>query len=73
MTCNQKHQEHETSQFCTQVSIEKTNLGKEVAYALVMNTPKQRFQPKHGEILIQSWLNVSKDSIVGVDKKRDNL
>ncbi|XP_058772007.1 glutathione S-transferase T3-like [Vicia villosa] len=66
-------QEHGTPQFCTQVSLENTNLGEEVASAPVVNTPKQRFQPKEDEILIQSWLNVSKDSLVGVDQKGDSF
>lgn len=63
------NQEHETPQFCTQGSLENTNLGEEVASAPVVNTPKQRFQQKKDEILIQSWLNVLKDSIVGVYQK----
>ncbi|CAI8607128.1 unnamed protein product [Vicia faba] len=62
-------QEHETQQFCTQGSVETINLGEEVASASVAKTPKQRFQQKEDEVLIQSWLNVLKDSIVGVDKK----
>jgi hypothetical protein len=33
------------------------------------NTPKTRFQPKENEVIIQSWLNISKDPIVGVDQK----
>ncbi|CAL5213560.1 unnamed protein product [Lathyrus oleraceus] len=65
--------EHKTPQVCTQGSLENTNLGEEVASAPVVNTPKQRFQQKEGEILIQSWLNVSKDSIVGVDKNGDSF
>ncbi|CAK8575062.1 unnamed protein product [Lathyrus sativus] len=66
-------QEHETLQFCTQVSIENINHVEEVASAPVVNMSKQRFQQKEDEILIQSWLNVSKDSIVGVDKKGDSF
>ncbi|KAI5386189.1 hypothetical protein KIW84_072664 [Lathyrus oleraceus] len=65
--------EHKTPQVCTQGSLENTNLGEEVASAPVINTPKQRFQQKEGEILIQSWLNASKNSIVGVDKKGDSF
>ncbi|CAI8617600.1 unnamed protein product [Vicia faba] len=66
-------QEHETQQFCIQGSVETINLGEEVASAPVAKTPKQRFQQKEDEVLIQSWLNVSKDSIVGVDKKGDSF
>ncbi|CAI8604271.1 unnamed protein product [Vicia faba] len=66
-------QEHETQQFCTQGSVETINLGEEVASAPVAKTPKQRFQQKEDEVLIQSWLNVSKDSIVGVDQKGDSF
>ncbi|CAK8543381.1 unnamed protein product [Lathyrus sativus] len=66
-------QEDKTPHFCTQVSIENANHVEEVASAPVVNTSKQRFQQKEDEILIQSWLNVSKDSIVGVDKKGDSF
>ncbi|XP_058773981.1 uncharacterized protein LOC131648219 [Vicia villosa] len=66
-------QEHETPQLCTQDSLENTTLGEDVASAPVVNAPKQRFQPKEDEILIQTWLNVSKDSIVGVNQKGDSF
>ncbi|KAI5402881.1 hypothetical protein KIW84_050468 [Lathyrus oleraceus] len=66
-------QEHEMPQVCTQGSLENTNLGEEVASAPAVNTPKQRFQQKEDGIFIQSWLNVLKDSIVGVDKKGDSF
>ncbi|CAK8562181.1 unnamed protein product [Lathyrus sativus] len=66
-------QEDETPQFCTQGSLETVNLGEEVASVRVVNMHKQRFQQKEDEILIQSWLNVSKDSIVGVDQKGDSF
>ncbi|CAK8563912.1 unnamed protein product [Lathyrus sativus] len=62
-------QEDETPQFYTQGSLETFNLGEEVASVRVVNTHKQRFQQKEDGILIQSWLNVSKDSIVGLIKK----
>lgn len=52
---------------------ENTNLGEEVASAPVGNTSKQRFQPKEDEILIQSSLNVSNDSIVRVNQKGDSF
>ncbi|KAK2376362.1 glutathione S-transferase T3 [Trifolium repens] len=62
--------EHETPQFCTQDGLETINLGEEVGITSVVNTSKTRFQPKEDELLIQSWLNVSKDSI---DKKGDSF
>ncbi|CAI8589395.1 unnamed protein product [Vicia faba] len=62
-------QECETPQSCTQGSLETTKLSEEVAPAPSVNTHKQRFQQREDEVLIQTWLNVSKDSIVGVDKK----
>jgi hypothetical protein len=31
------------------------------------------FQPKEDELLIQSCLNISKDTIVGIDKKGDSF
>ncbi|XP_058742227.1 glutathione S-transferase T3-like, partial [Vicia villosa] len=66
-------QEHKTQQCCAQDSVETINLGEEVASAPVAKTPKQRFQQKEDEVLIQSWLYVSKYSIVGVDKKGDSF
>ncbi|KAK2374623.1 glutathione S-transferase T2 [Trifolium repens] len=63
----------ETPQFCTQDGLEIINLGKEVGTTSIVNTSKIRFQPKEDELLIQSWLNVSMDSIVGNDKKRDSF
>lgn len=36
-------QEYKMPQFCTQDSIENINFGEEVAYALVVNTPKYKF------------------------------
>ncbi|CAK8572842.1 unnamed protein product [Lathyrus sativus] len=73
-SCAQSNdKERETPQFCTQYSLETINLGEEVASVLVVNTHKQRFQQKDDEVLIQSWLNVSKDSIVKVDKEGDGF
>jgi hypothetical protein len=66
-------QELETPQFCTQDRLETINLGEEVGTTSIMNTSKIRFQPKEDELLIQSWLNVSMDSIVGNDKKGDSF
>ncbi|XP_058742226.1 glutathione S-transferase T3-like, partial [Vicia villosa] len=66
-------QEYETQPFCTQDSLETINLGEDVASALVAKMPKQRFQQKEDEVLIQLWFNVSKDSIVGVDQKGDSF
>ncbi|KAK2442265.1 hypothetical protein QL285_013476 [Trifolium repens] len=66
-------QEHETLQFCTQDGLETINLDEEVGTTSVVNTLKTRFQPKEDELLIQSWLNVSTDSIVGNDKKGDSF
>jgi len=48
-------QEIETPQYCTQVGATP-----------VANTSKTNFQPKEDELLIKSWLNISKDPIVGV-------
>ncbi|KAK2361563.1 glutathione S-transferase T3 [Trifolium repens] len=66
-------QEPETPQFFTQDDLETINLGEEVGTTSVVNTSKTRFQPKEDEILIQSWLNISKDSIVGIHRKGDSL
>ena len=38
-----------------------------------MNTPKTRFQKNEDEVLIQPWLNISKDSIVVIDQKGDSF
>lgn len=48
-------------------------LSEDVGTTLVVNTLTTRFQPYEDEFLIQSWLNISKDSIVGVNKKGDNF
>jgi hypothetical protein len=66
-------QELETPQFCTQDGLETINLGEEVGTTSIVNTSKIRFQPKEDELLIQSWLNVSMDSIVGNDQKGDSF
>ncbi|XP_058782011.1 uncharacterized protein LOC131656283 [Vicia villosa] len=66
-------QESEIPQFCTQDSLKTINLDEDVGTTSVVNIPKTRFQPKEDELLIQSWLNVSKDPIVGVDKKGDRF
>jgi hypothetical protein len=63
-------QEHETPQFCTQDGLETINLDEEVGTTSIVKT---RFQPKEDELLIQSWLNVSTDSIVGNDQKGDSF
>ncbi|CAJ2651620.1 unnamed protein product [Trifolium pratense] len=57
----------ETPQFCTQGGLETINLGEEVG-STVVKTPKTRFQPKEDEVLIQSWLNSSKNAIIGIDQ-----
>jgi hypothetical protein len=63
------YQGHETSLFCTQDGLETINLGDEIGSTPIVNTPKTRFQPKEDEFIIQSWLNILKDPIVGVDQK----
>jgi len=35
-----------------------------------VNIPKRRFQPNENEVVMQSWLNISNDPIVGADKKK---
>jgi hypothetical protein len=59
-----------TPQFCTQDGLETTNLGEDVGTTSNVNTSKTRFQPEEDELLIQSWLNISMDTIVGIDKKK---
>jgi hypothetical protein len=49
------------------------NLGEEDKSTPVVNTPKVRFQPKEDEFTIRSWLNISKDLIVGVSKKGESF
>ncbi|XP_058759812.1 glutathione S-transferase T3-like [Vicia villosa] len=63
--------ELESPQVLTQDGSETINLGEEIGSVPITNTPKTRFQPKEDEVLIQFWLNISKDSIVGVDQKGD--
>ncbi|KAK2373571.1 glutathione S-transferase T3 [Trifolium repens] len=63
------YQEPKTPQFCTQDGLETIILGEEVGTTLVVNTSKTRFQPKEDELLIQSWLNISRDPIVRIDQK----
>jgi hypothetical protein len=63
----------ETPQFCTQGEMETINLGDEVGSTLVVNKPKTRFQLKEDEFIIQSWLNISKDPIVGIDQKGESF
>jgi hypothetical protein len=59
-----------TPQFCTQDGLETINLGEDVGTTSNVNTSKTRFQPEEDELLIQSWLNISMDPIVGIDKKK---
>ncbi|XP_058782447.1 uncharacterized protein LOC131656905 [Vicia villosa] len=68
-------QEPETPQFCTQAQdgLETINLDEEVKTTPVTNMLKIRFQPKEDELLIQSWLNISRDPIVGIDQKGDSF
>ncbi|KEH18294.1 hypothetical protein MTR_8g015740 [Medicago truncatula] len=66
-------QELETSQVCTQGGLETININEEVGTTSVVNTSKVRFQPKEDELLIQSWLNISKDPIVGIDQRGDSF
>ncbi|KEH15532.1 no-apical-meristem-associated carboxy-terminal domain protein [Medicago truncatula] len=66
-------QELETPQVCTQGGLETINLNEEVRTTSVANTSKVRFQPKEDELLIQSWLNISKDPIVGIDQRGDSF
>jgi len=66
-------QELETPQVCTQGGLETINLNEEVGTMLVVNNSKVRFQPKNDELLIQSWLNISKDPIVGIDQRGDSF
>jgi hypothetical protein len=70
-------QELETPQVCTQGGLETINLNEEVGnypyHTSLVNTSKVKFQPKEDEILIQSWLNISKDPIVGIDQRGDSF
>ncbi|AES97067.1 hypothetical protein MTR_5g044920 [Medicago truncatula] len=50
------------------IFVKKSELHRSVA-----NTLKTRFQPKEDELLIQSWLNISKDPIVGNDQRGDSF
>jgi len=67
------NQELETPQVDTQGGLETINLNEEVGTTSVVKTSKVRFQPKEDELLIQSWLNISKDPIVGVDQRGDSF
>jgi len=75
-------QEIETPQPCTQDGLETINLGEEVGATSVANTSKTRFKPKEAkirfkpkedELLVQPWLNISKDPIVGNDQRGDSF
>ncbi|XP_024628620.1 glutathione S-transferase T3-like [Medicago truncatula] len=66
-------QEIETPQPCTQDGLKTNNLGEEVGATSVAKDSKTRFQPKEDELLIQSWLNISKDPIVGNDQRGDSF
>jgi hypothetical protein len=67
------YQEPETPHFWTQDGLKTINNGEEVGTTLVVNMSKTRFQPNEDELLIQTWLNISRDPIVGIDKKGDSL
>ena len=66
-------QETSTPKSCTQGDLETINLDDEIGSTPAVNTLKIRFQPNEDKLLIQSWFNISKDSIVGVDKKGDHF
>lgn len=66
-------QELETPQVDPQGGLETINLNEEVGTTSVVKTSKVRFQPKEDELLIQSWLNISKDPIVGFDQIGDSF
>jgi hypothetical protein len=53
--------------------LETIILGEEVEITSVVNTSKTRFQPKEDELPFQSWLNISRGLIVGIDQKGDSL
>ena len=56
----------------TQVSKENITLNEEEEGTTKKNK-RIRFEPPEDELLIQTWLNISKDPIVGVDQKADSF
>lgn len=62
-------QECENNKFALKITWKTIKLGEEFVTGPVMNTKKQRFQPNEDEVLIQSWFNISKDSILELIKK----
>ncbi|XP_058758413.1 uncharacterized protein LOC131631659 [Vicia villosa] len=60
--------ERQVPQFSTQVGIENFTIDKE-QWRPVKKKPREVFTREEDTPLMQSWLNVSKDPIVGVDKK----
>ncbi|XP_058771944.1 glutathione S-transferase T3-like [Vicia villosa] len=65
--------ERQVPQFSTQVGIENTTIEKEQRRSVKKKKPREVFTREEDTLLMQSWLNVSKDPIVGVDQKVDSF
>ncbi len=64
--------ESQVLQFSTQVGLENITLNEEEEGTTKKNK-RIRFEQPEDELLIQTWLNISKDPIVGVDQKADSF
>ncbi|KAJ1400114.1 glutathione S-transferase t2-like protein [Sesbania bispinosa] len=64
--------EFQTPPFCTQGGLENITLENEDDEAS-QKTQRLRFTIEEDKLLIQSWLNVSKDVVVGVNQKADSF
>ncbi|XP_058726702.1 uncharacterized protein LOC131598084 [Vicia villosa] len=64
--------ERQVPQFSTQVGIENTTVEKDQRCSVKRKT-REVFTREENILLMQSWLNVSKDPIVGVDQKAEGF
>ncbi|XP_058783494.1 glutathione S-transferase T3-like [Vicia villosa] len=71
-TPNEFMSERQVPQFSTQVGVENITIDKEQRRP-VKKKPREVFTREEDTLLMQSWLNVSKDPIVGVDQKVDSF
>jgi hypothetical protein len=64
---------NDMSQFSTQIGLENIKLDEGQSSTKKKTKTRASFSQEEDTLLFQSWLNISKDSIVGVDQKSDGF
>ena len=60
--------ESQVPSFCSQVNLQNVPINEDISLSGCVDS-KQRFSMDEDKLLMNAWLNVSKDPIVGVDQK----